>query len=137
MKPGQDLYSSPNVYSAHHIPGPLDYVEVTAQDNLLRQFETDNSTHVQCFDVTIIDDSEFERIEDFSFSLTLLGSMFQSVVVDPSVSRVTIVDNDGMSCRQATSLYMYVLSAVVFSFQRVAPYYRHHRSNVMVKLTVD
>ena len=75
--------------------GPLDYVEITGGEGLLRPFETDDSTHVQCFNVTIRDDTEFESTESFSIHLSLNGSIYQSVVVEPSVSVVEIVDNDG------------------------------------------
>ena len=73
---------------------PTDYVEISSSNGLLVPFETDNSTHLQCFNVTIIDDTEFERDETFSFGLTLEGSPLQSVVVDPATSVVEIVDND-------------------------------------------
>ena len=74
----------------------LDYFEVTPANNPLVAFETDNSTHTQCFNVTIIDDKQFEFTEEFMFMLSLMGnSDMQSVVVDPYISRVRIVDNDG------------------------------------------
>ncbi len=77
--------------------GPLDYVQITADNNLLLPFETENSTHLQCFNVTIMEDTEFERNEMFSLTLSLEGSPLQTVVVEPFVSVVEIVDNDGES----------------------------------------
>ena len=91
-------YESSNRSSCIHL-GPLDYVQITADDNLLVPFETDNSTHLQCFNVTIMEDTEFERNEDFSLTLSLEGSPLQTVVVEPFVSVVEIVDNDGESAR--------------------------------------
>ena len=79
------------------IIGVLDYFEINSANNPLVAFETDNSTHIQCFDVTIIDDTQFEATEEFMFTLSLMGNRdMQSVVVDPYISRVQIVDNDGI-----------------------------------------
>ena len=88
-------HNNDTCFSLPLLIGPLDYVQITEEEDLLRPFETDNSTHVQCFNVTIRDDTEFEQRERFSIHLSLDGSIYQSVVVEPSVSVVEIVDNDG------------------------------------------
>ena len=53
----------------------------------------------QCFNVTIINDSEIEIIEDFFATLTLLPDTVTTVdpnrtIVDPSKATVSIMDND-------------------------------------------
>ena len=56
-------------------------------------FNSDPSTHKQCFNVTIINDGALEDTEIFSLNLTLVGSTVP-VVVDPDTSVVEITDRD-------------------------------------------
>ena len=72
----------------------MDFVEFTSSNNPLVPFTSDPSTHRQCFNVTIIDDGALEDIERFSLSLDLAGGNIP-VVVNPDVSEVEILDNDG------------------------------------------
>ena len=59
-------------------------------------FTSDPSTHRQCFNVTITDDLVLEDTERFSLTLTLADGSNVPVVVDPDVSEVEIIDNDGL-----------------------------------------
>ncbi len=58
-------------------------------------FTSDPSTHRQCFNVTIIDDSAVENAERFNLSLILVDGFNVPVIVDPDISEVEIIDNDG------------------------------------------
>ena len=59
-------------------------------------FTSDPSTHRQCFNVNIIDDLVLEDTERFSLTLTLADGSNVPVVVDPDVSEVEIIDDDGL-----------------------------------------
>lgn len=65
-------------------------------------FTSDPSTHKQCFNITVIDDDALEDIEDFFLGLFLAENSSVPVVVDPPISEVEIVDEDG---KQFTLLY--------------------------------
>ena len=58
-------------------------------------FTSDPSTHRQCFNVNITDDLVLEDTERFSLTLTLADGNVP-VVVDPDVSEVEIIDDDGV-----------------------------------------
>jgi hypothetical protein len=58
-------------------------------------FTSDPSTHRQCFNVNITDDSAVENTERFNLSLTLVDGFNVPVIVDPDISEVEIIDNDG------------------------------------------
>ena len=58
-------------------------------------FTSDPSTHRQCFNVTITDDLVLEDTERFSLTLTLAEGNVP-VVVDPDISEVEIIDDDGL-----------------------------------------
>ena len=73
---------------------PRDYDEFTSSNNPLVAFTTDPSTHRQCFDVGITDDSAVETSERFNLSLVLGDSFDIPVIVDPNTSEVEIIDND-------------------------------------------
>ena len=74
---------------------PSDYVEFTSSNNPLVSFTSDPSTHRQCFDVNITDDEALEDTERFSLTLTLADGSNVPVLVNPDVSEVEIVDDDG------------------------------------------
>ena len=76
-----------------------DYLEIDNSNNPLVPFTSDPSTHRQCFNVTIIDDSNLEDTERFSFNLTLVGDSTVPINVIPNVSTVEITDNDGNNVR--------------------------------------
>ena len=57
-------------------------------------FTSDQSTHRQCFDVTISNDSLLEDTERFNLSLSLDGSTVP-VTIAPNSSVVEVVDQDG------------------------------------------
>ena len=59
-------------------------------------FTSDPSTHRQCFNVNITDDLALEDTERFSLTLTLADGSNVPVVVDPDVSEVEIIDDDGL-----------------------------------------
>ena len=73
-----------------------DYNEFTPFNNPLVAFTSDPSTHRQCFNVTITDDLVLEDTERFSLTLTLADGSNVPVVVDPDVSEVEIIDDDGL-----------------------------------------
>ena len=73
---------------------PRDYDEFTSSNNPLVAFTSDPSTHRQCFDVGITDDSAVETSECFNLSLVLGDSFDIPVIVDPDTSEVEIIDND-------------------------------------------
>lgn len=58
-------------------------------------FTPDNSTHKQCFNVTINDDKTVEATEMFSFNLSLADGSNVKVVVSPDVFNIEIMDKDG------------------------------------------
>ena len=72
-----------------------DYVELVPLNNPLVPFNSDPSTHRQCFNITIINDEALEDTERFSLNLTLAEGSTVPVVVDPDVSEVEITDQDG------------------------------------------
>ena len=72
-----------------------DYLELNSSNNPLVAFTSDPSTHRQCFNVNITDDLILEDTERFSLTLTLADGNVP-VVVDPDVSEVDIVDDDGL-----------------------------------------
>ena len=72
-----------------------DYLELNSSNNPLVAFTSDPSTHRQCFNVTIINDSAVEISERFNLSLTLADGFDIPVIVDPDTSEVEIIDNDG------------------------------------------
>ena len=76
-----------------------DYVEITSSNNPLVSFTSDRSTNRQCFNVTIVDDGNLEDTERFSLGLTLGSTTVEEllITVDPNVSLVEIVDEDGKS----------------------------------------
>ena len=57
---------------------------------------SDPFTHRQCFSVNITDDLVLEDTERFSLTLTLADGSNVPVVVDPDVSEVEIIDDDGL-----------------------------------------
>ena len=57
-------------------------------------FTSDPSTHRQCFNVNITDDSAVESSETFNLSLSLVDGSNVPVLVDPDTSEVEIIDND-------------------------------------------
>jgi hypothetical protein len=73
-----------------------DYDEFSTSNNPLVAFTSDPSTHRQCFNVNITDDEVLEDSERFSLTLTLADGSNVPVVVNPEVSEVDIVDDDGM-----------------------------------------
>ena len=73
-----------------------DYDEFTSSNNPLMAFTSDPSTHRQCFNVNITDDEALEDMERFSLFLTLADGSNVPVVVDPDVSEVEIIDEDGV-----------------------------------------
>ena len=77
------------------IDGTADYLEFTPSNNPLVAFTSDPSTHRQCFNVNITDDLILEDTERFSLTLTLADGNVP-VVVDPDVSEVEIIDDDGV-----------------------------------------
>ena len=58
-------------------------------------FRPTTGQQIQCADITIIDDSIFERKETL---LVVLSSPTQGVQPDPQYAFITILDNDGMLC---------------------------------------
>ena len=55
----------------------------------------DNSTHIQCFEVSIVDDGLIEGTESFSLFLSLRGNGSRTpVIIRPETSTVWILDND-------------------------------------------
>ena len=63
-------------------------------------FTSDPSTHRQRFNVTITDDLVLEDTERFNLTLTLADGSNVPVVVDPDVSEVEIIDDDGKDIAQ-------------------------------------
>ena len=80
-----------------HIPDNLDFGAINSSNNPLVTFTSDDSTHRQCFNVTITDDEKLEDIEQFTLNLTLAAITGREVniSIDPSVSVVEIIDEDG------------------------------------------
>ena len=76
------------------IPDSSDYTEITSSNNPLVSFTSDPSTHRQCFNVTIIDDLALEDTETISLIL-VPGESNVPVMIDPDMSDVDIIDNDG------------------------------------------
>ena len=70
---------------------------INSSNNPLVNFTSNNSTHRQCFRVAIIDDESLEETEEFTLNLTLANVTGRGVqiIVDPSVSVVEIIDEDG------------------------------------------
>ena len=58
-----------------------------------------NVTRLQCFNVTIYDDTLVEDTEIFSVGVTLADDTLP-VMISPKVSTVEIVDNDGKSVQE-------------------------------------
>ena len=84
------------IYTSHcTFSDGTDYGEITSSNNPLMAFTSDPSTHRQCFNVSITDDDVLESIETFGLLLTLLPGSTVSVVVNPELSTVEIVDDDG------------------------------------------
>ena len=77
------------------VSDPSDYDEFTSSNNPLVSFTSDPSTQRQCFDVNITDDEALEDTERFSLTLTLADGSNVPVLVNPDVSEVEIVDDDG------------------------------------------
>ena len=71
-----------------------DYDEFTSSNNPLVAFTSDPSTHRQCFNINITDDSAVESSETFNLSLSLVDGSNVPVLVDPDTSEVEIIDND-------------------------------------------
>jgi len=71
-----------------------DYISV---NTTLATFTNDQPR--QCFNVTIVDDTELESTEDFFASLTLIPASVTTIdpsriTVDPAQATVNIIDND-------------------------------------------
>ena len=59
-----------------------------------------------CFDVFIIDDLLYEDVESFNISLELDTFIAQSrITVDPSLTEIFILDNDGKGKLSFSGLY--------------------------------
>ena len=82
--------------------GSLDYSALSLDLTL------DSSETHQDFPVTILSDMDYELMESFSLSLSLLG-VFPSVILRPHTALVEITDDDGM-CSLAM-MYCYSLIA--------------------------
>ena len=61
-------------------------------------FTSDPSTHRQCFNVTITDDSVLEDTERFNLNLSLASGTVPVEII-PDSSEVEILDEDGKSSR--------------------------------------
>ena len=82
---------SQNIDVVYSLAGESDYEELKGGDGYMK-FIHDNRH--QSFSVTIIDDSSMEDTESFSIELMFQGRSNDHVILYPSVSVVTIVDND-------------------------------------------
>ena len=67
-------------------------------------FTSDPSTHRQCFNVTIIDDTVVEGTETFSLLLTLAGGSTEDVEIIQDTSVVEIIDDD---CKSITTVILF------------------------------
>ena len=72
-----------------------DFKQITGSNNPLVLFTSDPSTHRQCFEVNITDDSALEDTENFFLNLTLGESSTVPVVIIPDSAQVNIIDDDG------------------------------------------
>ena len=74
-----------------------DYDEITPSNNPLAFFTSVPSTHRQCFNVNITNDTILEDVERFALSLSLAEGLTVPVIVSPDTSEVEIRDQDCMS----------------------------------------
>ena len=76
-----------------------DYVALSAfGTNPLAIAQFGDSLRRFCFDVTIIDDTQFELSETFNVTIELsFDSPTSGIVVDPAEAVITILDDDGKS----------------------------------------
>ena len=74
-----------------YLPANRDYTNTTTQ--LI--FRSTAGQQLQCADITIIDDTIFERTE---MLLVVLSSLDRGVQLDPQYAFITILDNDGIYC---------------------------------------
>ena len=78
------------------IAGGLDYEELSALNaDIFLSFDDDNRRLM--FPVTIIDDDQFESVEEFNLELRfdLFGGTPSGVILSPNVSNIRILDDDG------------------------------------------
>ena len=68
---------------------PDDYTELTQE----LTFDSDNTRRI--VPVRIVNDNALESIEQFFSTLTVDGSLYPGVTLNPAMANINITDNDG------------------------------------------
>ena len=58
------------------------------------EFPDGSTEQTRCHDITLVNDQQLEHDHDFSVTITGAGSSPHATVIDPSITTVTIMDDE-------------------------------------------